>query len=275
MIACAPGRRQSCGSAFQWRQVMPRLVAMFTVEGPQLPPGSRKYLIGAAGTIAWIASVVLCSSDRICSVGRLRRLRSWVHVWLHSVCPSATIRRTCSAYAATCWPMRQNVALTWYCARRSRTWLVYPDGPSSKVSARPELPVPVSDPNGPCPDPVPPEVPGDGLPEPVGTWGPAGLAARPGLLGDGGSDGDGAGSGWVAPSSACAAGPLGAAAARCTGAAPACAEPQPLSARTSTAAASVAGRRHTIRGLPGVGVQAGGRPTFSKGTPGAQAHPGG
>src|SRR5207248_3843165 len=72
-------------------------------------------------------------------------------VWLQIVCPSATIRRTTAAYAATCRPIRQKVALTWYCASRSRTCAVYGNGPSSKVSATATVPVVRRDPSGPAP----------------------------------------------------------------------------------------------------------------------------
>src|SRR2546423_31063 len=194
-MTCGAGRIQSVGSTAQWIEVMPRLVAMLTVLAPQLPPGSRKYLIGASGTTAWIASLVLCISARIWSGERRRRLRSWDQVWLHRVWPSATIRRISAALAATWRPMTQNVALMWYWASRSSTWLVYGNGPSSKVSATASVPVVVSAPNGPwwpasmvVPDWV-------GV---VGAFGPAGPEGVPAALGEpalGEPAVDGAGSG--------------------------------------------------------------------------------
>src|SRR2546430_957779 len=102
----------------------------------------------------------------------------------------------------------QNVALTWFSASRSRTSLVYPLGPSSKVSATAEVPVPVSEPNGPWPPPEPPEPPSpegaDGAdggvpPDLAGAAGPAGLALDLGPVGAGESDDAGAGSGGVSP----------------------------------------------------------------------------
>src|SRR5579859_1800439 len=45
--------------------------------------------------------------------------------------------------------MMQKVALTWYCASRSRTAIEEASGPSSKVSATAEVPVVLIEPAGP------------------------------------------------------------------------------------------------------------------------------
>src|SRR5256886_6669976 len=177
MIACGGGFFQSHGSTAQWIEVMPRLAAMFTTSGLHPPPGARKYLIGASGTTAWIASVVRCISPRVGSADGLRSWRSWSQVWLHSVWPSATIRLMMSALAATWRPMTQNVALMWNFASRSSTWLECAYGPSSKVSATAEVPVVLMAPDGPWPEAEELEPPGAGGDEEVpgfgGTFGPA------------------------------------------------------------------------------------------------------
>src|SRR6266545_65331 len=126
MITCGGGCFQSHGSTAQWIDFMPRLAAMLTVWALHRPPGLRKYLMGALGTIACMASLVFCISAMIWSAGRLRRLRSWLQVWLHRLWPSATIRLISSAPSATWRPMTQNVALMWCSASRSRTWPVCP-----------------------------------------------------------------------------------------------------------------------------------------------------
>src|SRR5262249_34830834 len=56
-------------------------------------------------------------------------------LWLHSVCPSATMRRTSAARSCTWRPIRQNVALTPAALSWSRKWLVNVHCPSSDVSA--------------------------------------------------------------------------------------------------------------------------------------------
>src|SRR5687767_4366833 len=73
-------------------------------------------------------------------------------VWLHSVCPSETIRRTTLGLLAALAPSRQKVALTPHCRSRSRIFGVLTgSGPSSKVSATASEPVTVMVPSGPVP----------------------------------------------------------------------------------------------------------------------------
>src|SRR3982750_4089250 len=98
----------------------------------------------------------------------------------------------------------QNVALMWCWASRSRTWVVSPPGPSSKVSATAVVPVFLIEPNGPWLGPPlgsPDEdgAVGGGPLDLVGAAGPAGLVTGLEPDRDGGSEVAGAGSGGVSP----------------------------------------------------------------------------
>src|SRR5262245_23406248 len=91
-------------------------------------------------------------SFKITASDCLPRSRRCRQVWLHSVWPSATIRRTSAGLPQACWPTRQKVALTPFFFNRSSIFGVLTgSGPSSKVSATFLFPVTLIDPAGPLP----------------------------------------------------------------------------------------------------------------------------
>src|SRR3569833_4130433 len=67
-------RFQSSGATSQPIDAIPRSLATDTAALVKLPPGWRKYLIGAAGTALWISSFVAWRSVRILSLPRVPSL---------------------------------------------------------------------------------------------------------------------------------------------------------------------------------------------------------